>query len=72
VSDDTDFSKDGLAEAFVRCYKGDYDNEEKTTGGLFEIELNTHTDRGAILTWTDDPDQSFRLRHLNTGRLLTT
>ena len=60
TSDDLDFTEDGLAEVYVRCYanSGRNDNdpltkandiEELSSGDLFEIEIASSVqDRGKI------------------------
>lgn len=75
TSDDLDFTDDALAEVYVRCHEGDpNDMEALTSGDLFEIEIASNYDRGQVCVWSDPNDNKnmycYRLRHLNTGRLV--
>ena len=85
TSDDLDFTEDGLAEVYVRCYNGGRndndpltkanDIEEFSSGDLFEIEIAPgNHNRGKICLWSDSKDKegitSFRFRHMNSGRLV--
>lgn len=73
-SDDHDFTDDGLAEVFLWVYKGkDGDVENFNTQSLFEIEIASNERRGMIGRISDDEQfhTQYRLRHLNTGRLVT-
>ena len=81
-SDDTDYNQDGLAEVFLRTYKGKHtDCEAVTSMTLFELEIiDDITDNIGRYTeysgnMSNPVSQSsggmlFRLRHLNTGRLV--
>ena len=56
TSDDTDFTADGLAEVYVRCFKSAPDGTEaeaKQTGDLFEIEIADANDRGRVCMWSE-------------------
>jgi len=98
TADGTDFSEDGLAEVFLRRYKGEPgDLEEKHSGSLFELEQCSHLANQRknkpkldeessevqqdekrrsvfdplIAQESEDKGHLYRLRHLNTGRLMT-
>ena len=72
-SDDKDFTADGLAEVFLWKYKGkESDVENFNTQSLFEIELAQENMKGMIgRTFEKTYNHMFRLRHINTGRLVT-
>lgn len=73
-SDDNDFTDDGLAEVFLWVYKGkEEDVENFNTQSLFEIEIAQEENQGMIAHTSDDSvfNHKYRLRHLNTGRLVT-
>jgi len=45
-----------------------------STNTLFEIEFDGNSEQGRWLTWTDEQTNkpvNYRLRHLNSGRVLT-
>ena len=78
-SDDKDFTDDGLSEVYLWTFKGEKtDFENSTSSSLFEVELaggqpNKPDELGGILYQSNDSkslNQIFRLRHLNTGRLI--
>ncbi len=74
ASDDKDFTDDGLCEVFLWKYKGkEGDTENFNTQSLFELELAQDCMRGQIGRTSEDMEYNhkFRLRHLNTGRLVT-
>ncbi len=73
-SDDNDFTDDGLAEVFLWVFKGkEEDVENFNTQSLFEIEIAQEENKGMIARTSDDSifNHKYRLRHLNTGRLVT-
>ena len=73
-SDDNDFTDDGLAEVFLWVFKGKEDDYENfNTQSLFEVEIALDEHMGRICRTSDDDNymHRFRLRHLNTGRLVT-
>ena len=73
-SDNHRFSDGGLDEAFLWVYKGkEGDIENFNTQSLFEIEIATDNKKGMILRTNEDTEllMKYRLRHLNTGRLIT-
>jgi hypothetical protein len=72
-SDDKDFTSDGLAEVFLWKFKGkETDVENFNTQSLFEIELAQDFVKGMIgRTAEKIYNHKFRLRHINTGRLVT-
>ena len=73
ASDNKDFTNDGLSEVYLWTYKGKpTDNENFNTSSLFEVELAQSLHRGMICRESQDKDYShvYRLRHLNTGRLV--
>jgi hypothetical protein len=80
-SDDNDFTGDDLAEVFLWNYKGkSHDLEALSTQTYFELEIVTDVDSGlgkrAEYSGNSSDSSSlsggmhFRLRHLNTGRLI--
>jgi hypothetical protein len=73
-SDGSDFTGDGLAEVYVRVFKGDDELEDKSALSLFVIENYVETDEqdfGNVCVWTHATRQaSYKLRHLLTGKLL--
>jgi hypothetical protein len=82
-SDDTDFNEDGLAEVFLWTYRGkSTDIEAITTQTLFELEIivdNVDENVGQYAQYSGNISNQvtqtsggmlFRLRHLNTGRLV--
>lgn len=73
-SDGSDFTGDGLAEVYVRVFKGDDELEDKSALSLFIIENHVETDEqdfGNPCVWTHGTRQaSYKLRHLLTGKLL--
>ena len=74
ASDDMDFTDDGLSEVFLWKYKGkEGDTENFNTQSMFELELSQDYLRGQIGRTSEDMEYNhkFRLRHLNTGRLVT-
>ena len=74
ASDDKDFTDDGLSEVFLWKYKGkEGDTENFNTQSMFELELSQDYMRGQIGRTSEDLEYNhkFRLRHLNTGRLVT-
>lgn len=77
TSDDLDFTDDQLAEVYVKRHKGDSGDDEATTSGdLFEIEIASNSDRGQVCVFSGVDSSGnqgcFRLRHLNSGRLVVT
>jgi len=75
-SEGSNKTSDGLPIAMLRKYRGKMDLEEKTSNDLFEIELNAGKERGRFLNQLREGNnqyvsENFRLRHLNSGRLLT-
>lgn len=77
TSDDLDFTEDELAEIYVKCFNGDSkDIEAVSSGDLFEIEIASNYDRGKVCVWTNISGMKgavqYRLRHLNSGRLVKT
>jgi MIR domain len=73
-SDDNDFTNDGLAEVFLWVFKGKEDDYENfNTQSLFEVEIAIPENMGMIARTSDDQNyqHKYRLRHLNTGRLVT-
>ncbi len=74
ASDDKDFTEDGLAEVFLWKYKGkEGDVENFNTNSFFEIELAQDHMKGMIGRTAEDMEYNhkFRLRHINTGRLVS-
>ena len=83
-SDDQDFTCDGLAEVFLWNYKGKSDDIESVTmNSLFELELaqeeHETSNQGQYAQYSGNISNPmsatsggmlFRLRHLNTGRLV--
>ena len=83
-SDDQDFTNDGLAEVFLWNYKGkSNDIESVTTNSLFELEIATddtsYENVGRYAEYSGNISNPmsamfggmlFRLRHLNSGRLV--
>ena len=82
-SDDADFDGDGLAEVFLWTYKGkNSDIEANSTNSLFELEivvndidenLGQYAQYSGAISNPITASQGgmlFRLRHLNTGRLV--
>lgn len=80
-SDDNDFTGDDLAEVFLWNYKGKtHDLEALSTQTYFELEIVSDVDSGLGKRTEYSGNSSdasalsggmlFRLRHLNTGRLV--
>jgi hypothetical protein len=81
-SDDIDFTGDMLAEVFLWNYKGkSTDVEAASTQAYFEIEIvgDVYNANGSHCTYSGNISNEatkseggmlFRLRHLNTGRLM--
>lgn len=82
-SDDADYDGDGLAEVFLWTFKGkSNDIESNSTNALFELEIVVNDLEDNIGQYAQysgkisDPMTAyqggmlFRLRHLNTGRLV--
>lgn len=62
----------GQSECYLGKYVGDYDVEQKSINSLWEIEVDVFHKRGQacrLLNEASKP-QSYRLRHLLTGKLL--
>ena len=74
TSDELDFTNDGLAEVYVR--KNKHTDEDKAqSGDLFEIEIADNNNRGREISKSEmqikgGENFTYRLRHLNTGRLI--
>ena len=61
-----------MAEVFLWTFKGKhFDVEGENTQSYFEIEIaNIDTKKGRICEESKDDQMLFRIRHLNTGRLI--
>lgn len=65
--------------AYIRIFKGQDPSDEYTSSQLFEIENHkdmkqeTIQNAGNVLEWSDNsvPSMKVRLRHINSGKLLS-
>jgi len=70
-SEGIDYTKDGLADVYVRKYKGDNPMEVFSAHTCFVLELDSPQLQGKTCTWTsEDKPTSYRLRHLTTRRVI--
>jgi hypothetical protein len=66
-----DFTKDGMAEVYVRQYKGEDDLEKYSAATLFIVEKDSSDIEGMPCVWTSsDRSSVYRIRHFVTGRPL--
>ena len=70
-SEGIDYTRDGLADVYVRKYKGENQMERSSAHTCFILELDNCQLPGKTCTWmTDDKPTVYRLRHLTTHRVI--